>query len=171
MGGALTGDGRYKLPSATIRDGQEYWFRRPGFLDALDPVQYSVAQQFVEDGTHRLPHPGSLVRELEDIGESLKQLHFFTVYFAQPGWAPKANAQKELEPFSFAQLIGDSYRPLPPLHDPTGEAVDGAVTIDQYVAILDGNRQRGQRFSRLLRLELVTHITEWRKVTVCILAS
>jgi hypothetical protein len=77
---------------ATLRDGVEYWFRRPGFLEALDHLQYDKAERFLEDADFRLPHPASLVRELEDLGEKLKQLNFFTVYFTQPTWAPKANA-------------------------------------------------------------------------------
>lgn len=159
-------DHRHQLPVATVRDGREYWFRRPGFLAALDHVQYGVAETFLEQAHHRLPHPESLIHELEDVGEKLKQLNFFTVYFTQPTWAPKPNAQKELEPFSFAQLIGDAYRPLPPVQDPTGETVDGAVSAVEYEAIKTENLQTGRHFIRQLRLQLVTHMTEWRKAVV-----
>lgn len=151
---------------ATFRDGEEYWFRRPGFLASLDHVQYGAAEQFVESMHHRLPHPASLVRELEEVGEKLKQLNFFTVYFANPTWAPKANAQKELEPFSFAQLIGDSYNPLPTVQDPLGEVVVGAVDAAEFQRVKERNRQTGQAFIRLLRLQLVTHMTGWRNAVV-----
>jgi hypothetical protein len=162
----LTSVLRHKLPVATIRDGYQYWFRRPGFLEALDHVQYGAAEAFLEEAHYHLPHPASLVRELEDVGEKLKQLNFFTVYFVQPTWAPKANAQKELEPFSFAQLIGNAYCPLPSVQDPQGEVMDGAVTPAQYQQAKEDNRQRGQNFIRLLRLKLVGHMTGWRKAVV-----
>jgi hypothetical protein len=129
---------------ATLRGDQEFWFRRPGFLEALNHVEYGAAERFVEEAHHRLPHPAYLVRELEEVGEKLKQLNFFTVYFAQPTWAPKANAQRELEPFSFAQLIGNAYSPLPPVQDPVGETVAGAVTLDQYEGAKEQNRRTGQ---------------------------
>jgi hypothetical protein len=151
---------------ATFRDGQEYWFRRPGFLEALDHMQYGGAETLIEQAHHRLPHPASLIHELEDVGEKLKQLNFFTVYFTNPVWAPKANAQKELEPFSFTQLIGNSYCPLPPVQDPYAEVVEGSVTAAGYASLKAQNLSNGRNFIRMLRLQLVTHITAWRKAAV-----
>jgi hypothetical protein len=152
---------------AALRDGHEYWFRRPGFLAALDHVQYGVAETFVEQTHYRLPHPASLIHELEDLGEMLKQLNFFTVYFTRPTWAPKPNAQKELEPFRFSQLIGDAYRPLPPVQDPEGETVDGAVSAAQYDKLQAENLRTGGNYIRQLRVQLLVDIAEWRKAVVC----
>jgi hypothetical protein len=129
-------------------------------------VEYGVAETFIEQTPYRLPHPASLIHELEDLGEKLKQLNFFTVYFTRPTWAPKPNAQKELEPFSFAQLIGDAYRPLPPVQDPEGETVEGAVSAARYDTLEAENLRTGRNYIRQLRLHLVTRMAEWRKAVV-----
>lgn len=125
-----------------------------------------MAETLLENSHYALPHPASLIHELEDLGEKLKQLLYFTVYFANPVWAPKPNAQKELEPFSFAQLIGDSYRPLPAVQNPDAEAIDGAVTVASYTAHKHQNLETGRLFIRQLRLQLVAHIKIWRNAAV-----
>ena len=163
---SLTCKKRHTLPVATFRDGEAYWFRRPGFLEALDHVQYGVAETFIEQAHYRLPHPASLIHEREDVGEKIKQLNFVTVYFDNPVWAPKPNAQKELEPFSFAQLIGNSYSPLPPVQDPQAEVLEGSVTVAEYASLKAHNLSKGRTFIRMLRLQLVTHIATWQKATV-----
>jgi hypothetical protein len=132
--------------------------RRPGFLSILDAQQYQKVYQNLFNRHYALPNPVALSNELQVIGSRLKGLCNFTIWIADPTWRADGNASKEAALWTYAQLIGDLYNPLPVVQDPNGEDIPGAVDEDEFKRRSLENIKKGEAFTQQLRKHIISNV-------------
>jgi len=130
----------------------------------LNHRQYQEVARKLMNMHYALPNPLSLNSELVSIGLRLKALCNFTLWIADPTWKEPGNAASGAAFWTYAQLIGDMYNPLPAVQDPNAESVEGAVTQEQYDERVQANKAQGEFYTQQLRKHIIGNLKVYASI-------
>lgn len=111
-----------------------------------------------------LPNPLSLQTELLSIGLRVQALCNFTIWIADPTWREPGNAAGNAASWTYARIIGDLYNPLPPVQDPNGENVDGAVSEEEHHVRQEKNLKAGEQYTMDLRKHIISNLKVYNQI-------
>jgi hypothetical protein len=150
---------------AIRQDSKTFSFRRPYFLAALTNVEYAAAEAYFESLQLSFPSHNTFTSQVTKIGPLMNTLLRFVVYFANPAWKKVGNKSNKSADFQWWRVIRDSYFPLPAIQDEFLEAVEGAVSVEEYTTRKAEAEAKSKRFPLDLRTHLVTNKALWLKAT------
>lgn len=137
-------------------------------MAALTNAEYIAAEAYFESLQLPFPSHNTFVSQITSIGPLMNTLFRFVIYFANPTWKKVGNKSDEYIDFQWWRVIRDSYFPLPPVQDEFLEAVEGAISVEEYTTRKARAEAKSKKFPLDLQTHLVTNKALWLKATkVC----
>ena len=131
-------------------------------------MEYTAAEAHFESLQLSFPSHHTFASQITSIGPLMNTLLRFVIYFVNPAWKKVGNKSDEYIDFQWWRVIRDSYFPLPPVQDELLEAVEGAISEEEYTTRKAQAEAKSKRFPLDLRTHLVSNKALWLKATkVC----